>query len=190
MINGLFPILRFSPWEYTPARLFCAKMIAAFSASSWVNPFSLILLQTPAHYIILNSHINLLSISRKYYWKLWRKKQRYFQFFFLKILLLFIALSAIFHLYRLFLLSYVSLCCLSFHQFRLDHTGRVHIRLFNQTCKELHAHHRNHLRLIVNSRKTWFTDSCIFWIIVPGNRYIFPVLEVRHAMPLSPLPLL
>ena len=33
---------------------------------------------------------------------------------------------------------------------------------FNQTCKELHAHHRNHLRLIVNSRKTWFTDSCIF----------------------------
>ena len=61
-----------------------------------------------------------------------------------------------------FLLSYVSLCCLSFHQFRLDHTGRVHIRLFNQTCKELHAHHRNHLRLIVNSRKTWFTDSCIF----------------------------
>lgn len=90
------------------------------------------------------------------------KKQRYFQFFFLKILLLFIALSAIFHLYRLFLLSYVSLCCLSFHQFRLDHTGRVHIRLFNQTCKELHAHHRNHLRLIVNSRKTWFTDSCIF----------------------------
>ena len=34
-----------------------------------------------------------------------KKKQRYFQFFFLKILLLFIALSAIFHLYRLF-------CCL------------------------------------------------------------------------------
>lgn len=125
----------------------------------YVQILAFILVQNNDYFLtifhIYASAFSLLKIMKK-------KKQRYFQFFFLKILLLFIALSAIFHLYRLFLLSYVSLCCLSFHQFRLAHTGRVHIRLFNQTCKELHAHHRNHLRLIVNSRKTWFTDSCIF----------------------------